>query len=106
VIPLLSQSELATDDLFHDLVRSGPDLGHACIFPRPRDAILVHESIATVQLYARVEDIILHLGRPPLGLRRIDARKQTLRVRQNALVDERLRNVDLVTSSARVNLLY
>ena len=34
----------------------------------PRDGVLVHESVATVELHARVDHALVQIGAPPLGL--------------------------------------
>src|ERR1039458_4384126 len=66
-----SQAEIATDELLHDLVRTSPDLGHPCITPRPRNAVLVHEPVTAVELDTGIEHFVLDLGRPPLRLGRV-----------------------------------
>src|SRR5918995_3527610 len=90
----ISEPQLSADELLHDLVRAGPDLGDAGVAPGAGDAVLVHVAVATVHLHAVVEHVVLHLRGPPLGLGGVDGRQLLLGVRADALVDERLGDVD------------
>src|SRR5215218_3290141 len=93
--PVASQPEVPTDELLHDLVGAGPDLGHPGVAPGARDAVLVHVAVAAVQLDALVEDVVLHLGAPPLRLGCVDRGQLPGGVGSHALVHEGLGDVDL-----------
>src|SRR6478609_9833956 len=90
-----SEAEVAADELLHDLVGAGPDLGDAGVPPGAGDAVLVHEAVAAVELHALVEHVVLHLRRPPLGLGRVDRGELALGVRHDAVVDVRLGHLEL-----------
>src|SRR5690606_21727684 len=47
-----SEAQVAADEFLHDLVGTGPDLGHAGVAPGAGDAVLVHETVATMHLHA------------------------------------------------------
>src|SRR4051794_9443998 len=93
--PVPSQAQVPTDELLHDLVGAGPDLGYPGVPPGACDPVLVHVAVAAVQLDALVEDVVLHLGAPPLGLGRVDRGQLPGGVGPHALVDEGLGDVDL-----------
>src|SRR5687767_766328 len=67
-----SEPQLPPDQFLHDLVGAGPDLGDPGVAPGAGHAVLVHEAVATVDLDAVVDDVVLHVGGPPLGLRGLD----------------------------------
>src|SRR5690349_18284802 len=90
-----SETEVSPDELLHDLVRPGPDLGDPGIAPGAGHAVLVHEAVAAVELDALVEHVVLHLGRPPLGLGRVDRAQLLLGVRRDAVVDIGLGDLEL-----------
>ena len=49
------QPQGPADDLVHDLVGATVDPLHARVAPQPRDLVLVHVSVAAVQLHAAIE---------------------------------------------------
>src|SRR5690348_16216279 len=82
-----SEPEVAADELLHDFVRPRPDLRDPRVAPGPCHAVLVHEAVAAVELDALVQDVVLDLGRPPLGLGRVDGAELLLGVGRDAVVD-------------------
>src|SRR5699024_10769651 len=90
-----SETEIAADELLHDLVVARPDLVHAGVLPGTGDAVLVHEAVPAVQLHALVEDVALDLAGPPLGLRGVDRGELALGVGDDAGVDVGLADLDL-----------
>src|SRR3712207_2619839 len=90
-----SEAEVAADELLHDLVGAGPDLRDPGVLPGAGDAVLVHEPVAAVDLDAVVEDLVLDLRGPPLGLGGVGRGEVLLGVRNDALVDVGLGHVDL-----------
>ena len=59
------------------------------------DGVLEHVAVAAVELHAAVDDALLQLGAPPLGLGRLLGGELAVVERVDAAVDERLRDVDL-----------
>src|SRR5688500_3212144 len=88
---LCLESEVAADEFLHDLVGAGPDPGHPGVHPSARHAVLGHVAVAAVQLHAGVDDVVLHVRAPPLGLGRVHGGQLAAGVRVGALVQERLR---------------
>src|SRR6202012_4593887 len=64
--------QVALDDLLHDLVRAAVDALHAGIDVGLGDGVLHHVAVAAVQLHPGVDNLVLELGRPVLGLGRVD----------------------------------
>ena len=75
-------------------LRAGPDLGDAGVAPGAGHAVLVHEAVAAVELDALVEDVVLDLRAPPLGLGGVDGGEASLGVRLDAVVDVGLGDLD------------
>src|SRR4029453_10401612 len=69
---LYSQAQVAPDELLHDLVRAGPDLGDPGVPPGAGHAVLVHVAVAAEELHAVVQHLALDLGAPPLRLGGVD----------------------------------
>src|SRR5690242_2894433 len=90
-----SETKIPADELLHDLVRPGPDLGDPGVSPGARHAVLVHEAVAAVELDALVEHVVLHLGGEPLRLGGVDRRQLLLRVGRDAVVDVGLGDLEL-----------
>src|SRR6476619_3079925 len=94
-LPMRLQAQVAADEFLHDLVRPRPDLGDPRIAPGAGHAVLVHEPVAAVELHTVVEDVVLHLGGPPLGLGRVDRGQLPLGMGGAAVVDVGLGDLQL-----------
>src|SRR5215469_12113977 len=85
--PDLALDQVAPDDLLHDLVRPTVDALDARVHEGTGNWKLGHVAVAAVQLDAGVDDLPLHLGGPPLGLRGIHVGEQPGIERSDAAVD-------------------
>src|SRR5216683_5654760 len=85
---------VAGDDRLHDLGRAAVDGLYPGVGVGARDRVLGHVAVAAEQLQAPVEDAVLHLGRPELGLGRVDGGQRARVQREDRLVQVSLEHVN------------